>query len=943
MKTKTIVLTMCLIVIAAYNTHAQTQTGYRIPARVDIGGGRMTGDMWCQYGTNGVRFRIGTQTVTQVGTVGVLNGTNVTGQPSLDFTYGGGSLSANFNGFNAVYVAGSQVGTSGALSDKLDAVGGVGTNNTFNSPTLAGAGTISASFGANGLVITPAEYATVNNATSELQAQITTATGSITNHAHGGTDTVKIDHANLLNPGTNIHTIIDTFIASKASASGLASLDANSKVVQDPASGTSTAGASKIVMSDGTGKIADGWLSTNIPTVGVIELGTDTTGTTDNISEGGTNKYYTDTRVDAAIGSSSISDFADTYNLGSATEGQFAKKIGGSWEGAANSVTTYWADLLGDPGNGTTASSYVSTTPAANKIPYTGSNSQLSATWIDNTIINMPGTLTTIAGTSANARLIHNIATSTTALVLLQFDHPGTTTSVDSSSFNRTITLAGGAIGTTSAKFGSGGLGLATGDYAEIPDAADLEIGSGDFTLEGWAYSTVIGDPSYSTTIFGKVTADASGYGPISIAHNNAGNINVVMSSNGSSWDIANFSFGAFTLNTAHHYAVSRQGSTIRGFLDGVQGGTATSSAVAIDNSVVWRIGKSSYTGGDQSFTGWEDEVLITHTARYVSNFTPPTQAYNDIQNSLRCIVPNTTTPIMNITSNPDTGLVTHQFGSSSIIMATGTTAYQGFGTTTPVAPAHVLGVNNQVAQIIQINGAIDATSDVFVSFRDNAGTEQGSIACSGVANVVSYNASLDTHYTYISDKTGLSSLDVLEQEGDVIGAWNQLSKLVWIEISEPELDISGSPIYDSVIAGTRTVQKQKFKKVNKLVKSDYKISGQSPKNQLVTSRICSTAKSKSAWGVYTGTKPNGVDIVASNGTCLGKVVNMGSDLVPGDLLCSSTFKGFLELQEGLVTIGSATINDKDLVMSYTLASASENVTWQAGEQSRVIAINLLK
>ena len=69
----------------------------------------------------------------------------------------------------------------------------------------------------------------------------------------------------------------------------------------------------------------------------------------------------------------------------------------------------------------------------------------------------------------------------------------------------------------------------------------------------------------------------------------------------------------------------------------------------------------------------------------------------------------------------------------------------------------------------------------------------------------------------------------------------------------------------------------------------------------------------------------------------------MGSDLVPGDLLCSSTFKGFLELQEGLVTIGSATINDKDLVMSYTLASASENVTWQAGEQSRVIAINLLK
>ncbi|MEK7076368.1 MAG: LamG domain-containing protein, partial [Patescibacteria group bacterium] len=560
------------------------------------------------------------------------------------------------------------------------------------------------------------------------------------------------------------------------------------------------------------------------------------------------------------------------------------------------------------------------------------------------TILELLATTTAITGTSANARWIHNTSTSTTALVLCFFNHPGTTTSIDSSAYARTITLAGGAIGTTSAKFGSGGLGLSTGDYAEIADAADLEIGSGDFTLEGWAYSTVIGDVTYSTTIFGKVTADASGYGPISIAHNNAGNINVVMSSNGSSWDIANFSFGAFTLNTAHHYAVSRQGSTIRGFLDGVQGGTATSSAVAIDISAPWRIGKSSYTGGDQSFFGWEDEVLITRTARYVSNFTPPTQAYNDIQNSLRCIVPNTTTPIMNITSNPDTSLLIHKFGTASAIVATGTTAYQGFGTTTPVAPAHVLGANNQVAQIIQINGAIDATSDVFVSFRDNTGAEQGSIACSGVANVVSYNASLDTHYTYIGNKTGLSSLDVLERDGGIVGAWDQLSKTVWTEQDEPELDVAGNPIYADIIkAGTETVKMQRFKKVNKLIKSNIKIEGQSPKNQIPLSKICSTAKSKSAWGVYTGTKSNGVDIVASNGTCLGKVINLGNDLMPGDLLCSSSYKGFLELQEGLITIGGITINDKNLVMNYTLASVSENVIWEAGETSRTIAVNLIK
>lgn len=63
--------------------------------------------------------------------------------------------------------------------------------------------------------------------------------------------------------GTNTHAQIDTFITSKAAASGLASLNASTKVVEDPANATATPTQNKIPIADGVGgKLAVGWLPT---------------------------------------------------------------------------------------------------------------------------------------------------------------------------------------------------------------------------------------------------------------------------------------------------------------------------------------------------------------------------------------------------------------------------------------------------------------------------------------------------------------------------------------------------------------------------------------------------------------------------------------------------------------------------------------------------------
>ena len=64
-----------------------------------------------------------------------------------------------------------------------------------------------------------------------------------------------LDHDDLADKGSNTHSTIDTFLGSKAQASGLASLDGSSLVVQNPANATATATASKIPIADGNGAL----------------------------------------------------------------------------------------------------------------------------------------------------------------------------------------------------------------------------------------------------------------------------------------------------------------------------------------------------------------------------------------------------------------------------------------------------------------------------------------------------------------------------------------------------------------------------------------------------------------------------------------------------------------------------------------------------------------
>lgn len=160
-------------------------------------------------------------------------------------------------------------------------------------------------------------------------------------------------HTDLQDIGSNNHVQIDTFISSKASASGIASLDASSLVVQNPANATSTPTAGKIPIADGSGKL-DGWVTggpgTSTPTANKLSIA-DSNGKLDSwITAGST-----------LAGASSIQKVAHKWTVGASHTGNTNETSVYSW--AMPGSTVVGGDIL-------RITSYVSFTNNANAKNY---------------------------------------------------------------------------------------------------------------------------------------------------------------------------------------------------------------------------------------------------------------------------------------------------------------------------------------------------------------------------------------------------------------------------------------------------------------------------------------------------------------------------------------------------------------------------------------------
>lgn len=147
------------------------------------------------------------------------------------------------------------------------------------------------------------------------------------------------------------------------------------------------------------------------------------------------------------------------------------------------------------------------------------------------------------------------------------------------------------------------------------------EFGTDDFTVEWWEYryNTTSGTSSINRT------GDA-GFIPWTFGYSDGTNACVNITSNGSSWDIANAkSFGAISTSTWTNYAIVRSGVNFYMFKNGTLVNSFTSSASILASTGDFVVGKY----GTAYITALIDELRITKgLARYTESYTVATEPF---------------------------------------------------------------------------------------------------------------------------------------------------------------------------------------------------------------------------------------------------------------------------------------------------------------------------
>ena len=240
-----------------------------------------------------------------------------------------------------------------------------------------------------------------------------------------------------------------------------------------------------------------------------------------------------------------------------------------------------------------------------------------------------------LATTLSTFSILFKIENSNYTSFLLKADSDGTDNQVDASTNAHTITENGNVTSTAFTPYHPGGYSTlfddASSSHLIYSAGNEIGFGTGDFTVEFWA------NPDFSGATNLKVidTRNASNWivqlddrtSPIFTWYNGASIFDYDISNTGNVWT---------------HYAVAREGTSLRLFVNGVLVDTVTDSVNYTESSGDVYIGRR-YNSTVDYFNGYiRDFRVVKGTAVYTSTFTPPTAPLTAISGTslLTCHLP---------------------------------------------------------------------------------------------------------------------------------------------------------------------------------------------------------------------------------------------------------------------------------------------------------------
>ena len=207
---------------------------------------------------------------------------------------------------------------------------------------------------------------------------------------------------------------------------------------------------------------------------------------------------------------------------------------------------------------------------------------------------------------------------------------------IDSSTNNHSITVNGDVCAGTFSPYRSGGYSTyfdGTGDYIDTNTNLHGNFGTGDYTVEAWVYlDETIGS---NRAIFGSGTSDSNDEFTL-----------VLLSSGqlyfdwGNSGQYIQQSSSTFTANTWHHVAITRSGTQLDVWLDGVSAVSSSSHSFDYTGTSTFKVGMAR--NGSFYWKGYITDARIVNGTAITPPYGLPKERLEAITNTslLTCHLP---------------------------------------------------------------------------------------------------------------------------------------------------------------------------------------------------------------------------------------------------------------------------------------------------------------